>query len=433
MPSIFLLEPHVTYKQRHLSDKLLQRKHSSSFSIDDVKTSIRSSRNRTQTRLIVYAKELVHRLSKRTCGKVILAQDAQKAAEIVKEISRGTPIAVGKSAVVAKEVKPALQEMGLNVVDTYFSQFKTFENRFNKPWQLPELDYATILDMFRRKENIGIRRNRHINDHGCKDFTGVLGVNAAAADDGTVILLQHMRNISNIFDEAKRVILVIALDKIVESAEDAMLMTQSMALFGCRMLPLAVRGEDSDETGFSDSILKITNERSAEEIHFILIDNGRTGLVNTEYQDLLACIGCRACMVCPSIPRQPNTPGWSPKEYLFYYLIGKNPTLEHCLQCQSCRTACPLEIDLPGMILQARSKSHGRSVEKVQKQILSNLPTFAKLGSHLSNLTNTLSKIPILRKVGDRVLDISKDRVLPEIGSTTLEKWYRNKTKDRLK
>jgi len=433
MPSIFLLEPHVTNKQRQLSDKLLQRKHNSSFSIDAVKTSIRTSRNQTQTRLVVNAKELVHRLSKRTHRKVILAQDAHKAAEIIKEISRGTPIAVGKSAVVAKEVKPVLEEMGLNVVDTYFSQFKSFENRFDKPWQLPELDYATILDMFRHKENIGIRRNRHIHDHGCKDFTGVLGVNAAAADDGTIILLQHMRNISNIFDEARRLILVIALDKIVESAEDALLMTQNMALFGCKMLPLAVRGENTDKTDFSDSLLRITNGTEGEEIHFILIDNGRTGLVNTEYQDLLACIGCRACMVCPSIPRQPNTPGWSPKEYLFYYLTGKNPTLEHCLQCQSCRTACPLEIDLPGMILQARSKSHGRSIEKVQKQMLSNLPTFAKLGSHLSELTNTLSKIPILRKVGDRVLNISKDRVLPEVRGTSLEKWYRNKTEDRLK
>ena len=98
MDSIFLIEPHLAHKQRRLSEKLLLKKHSSSFSIDDVKTSIRASRNRTQTRLIVNAKELVHRLSKRTCGKVILAQDAQRAAEIVKEISRGTPIAVGKSA-----------------------------------------------------------------------------------------------------------------------------------------------------------------------------------------------------------------------------------------------------------------------------------------------------------------------------------------------
>ena len=85
------------------------------------------------------------------------------------------------------------------------------------------------------------------------------------------------------------------------------------------------------------------------------------------------------------------------------------------------------------MILRARSKSHSRGVEKIQKQVLANLPTFAKLGSHFSEAANALAKITMLRKMGDRALDISEDRVLPEIQSISLEKWHRRKNRDRKK
>ena len=85
------------------------------------------------------------------------------------------------------------------------------------------------------------------------------------------------------------------------------------------------------------------------------------------------------------------------------------------------------------MILHARSNSRSRSAEKVQKQILSNLPAIARFGSHFSDATNRLARTTMLRKVGDRMLNISKDRVLPEIRSTSLEKWHRDKTKDRMK
>jgi L-lactate dehydrogenase complex protein LldF len=37
-----------------------------------------------------------------------------------------------------------------------------------------------------------------------------------------------------------------------------------------------------------------------EEVHIVLLDNGRSGLLGTEYQDVLHCIRCGACLnVCP--------------------------------------------------------------------------------------------------------------------------------------
>lgn len=428
MDSLFLLKPDAGAKRRRFAGSVNRTKTSKKLSIEQIKSDLRASSDFSITNLRSNGDALATVLAKNTAGTVSVVEDAAEAAAIALKISRGAPVGIGKSSIVAKEIKPELEKADVKIVDTYFNEFDACEKRFEKPWQLREPDYGIVFDSYQKQEDIGARRNEWIAQHGCKDFTGILGVNAVSLEDGSIFLLQHMSNIEKIFYEARRLILVIGLDKIAETNSDALKRAQAMAVFGSKLIPLSIGLESQDEKGMPYSALQeIKAQTDAEEIHIIIMDNGRSRFLGTPYQDLLACIGCRSCMVCPAIPAQADVPGWSPKEYTHYYLMKHHLSLQHCLQCQSCRVACPLSIDIPAMVVTARSEFRESGIEHLRKTMFANLSTVAGAGKHFAGIANTMGKVKPLRAAGEKIFNISKERQLPEIQKSPLAEWYKKR------
>lgn len=103
-----------------------------------------------------------------------------------------------------------------------------------------------------------------------------------------------------------------------------------------------------------------------EEFHLVIIDNGRSKiLADPEFREILGCIRCAACLnVCPVYAKIGG------HTYGFAYsgpvgtvvtplLTGINRAKDLCMGetlCGACREICPVDIDLPRMILALRSK-----------------------------------------------------------------------------
>lgn len=427
MLPIVLIEPNSTSKRRSFSETLMGPKRVSRPGLEDIKKRLREIRDYSLAHQDALLNELTANLAAHPEVEFSFAKDAGQAVESIKGISDGTAIAINKSAVAVKELMPALATSGLHVIETYYDQFEAFENTLNKPWQLPTTESEPVLESFEQSTNLWSLRQASVRKRGSKDLTGLLGVSAISADDGAVLLLQHMHNISEVFEQAKKLILIASLDKIVENLDDAVFQTRCMAIFGYGALPLSLHGKANHEDTIDSLPFEMSPEQSTAKIHIIIFDNGRSWLPRSRYEDLMACIGCRACIKgCPAFPFFEGDTPWSPKEYLYFFLMGRNSSLELCLQCRRCQAHCPLDIDLPEMIIKANTQAMAKRRRTLTDSFLSNFETVAKFGSFIPTLADVAANNRPIRWLGEKTLGISRDRQLPKFKRRTFAKWFRS-------
>jgi len=427
MLPVLLMEPSSAGKRRHYSQVVTGPKAGPQPSLEDVKMRLRELREYSLAHLGTSADGLTARLAAYPGVKVTFAADVTEAVARIAEISNGSRIAINKSAVVGKELMPALVSAGFRVIESYFAELKPFEKRFSEYWQLPALPFETRLGSFATPLDLAEHRQSALKRNGAKDIVGLLGVNAVSASDGSVVLFQHMRNIGKVFEQAREVVLVVGLDKIVRNTDDAIFQTKCMAVFGCEALPLGMDAKTGSEASIDSQPFEIPPEETTGKIHVILFDNGRSRVLRSGDKDLLACIGCRACTKgCPTYRFFSEGTGWSPREYIYFFILGKNPSLDLCLQCRSCQASCPLEIDLPGMILDAKGELASKRRMSLTDTLLSNAETLEKWGSSLAPLANPASSIGALRWLGEKTLGVSKERHLPRFRGGTFARWFQS-------
>jgi L-lactate dehydrogenase complex protein LldF len=100
-----------------------------------------------------------------------------------------------------------------------------------------------------------------------------------------------------------------------------------------------------------------------EELHVVILDNGRSSLVGGRYREMLACIRCGACLnVCP-VYRKAGGGAYGPVysgpmgAVLLPLLVGleQAPAHPHASSlCGACTEACPVKIPLHELLLELR-------------------------------------------------------------------------------
>jgi L-lactate dehydrogenase complex protein LldF len=428
MLPVLLIEPVSSGKRRHFAEILREPRTQLQPSLEDVERRLREVRSYTLDHLDVLASQLKATLAGRSEVEVTFAADIAQVVKTVREASGGTNgIAVNKSSVVAKELVPALISSGFEIIESYYNEMKPFENKFGGYWDLPQVTFESLSESFARPVDLMALRRSSIQENGTKDFVGLLGVNAVSASDGAVLFLQQSSNISKVFEQAKKVILVAGLEKIVRNLDDAIFQTKCMALFGFETLALDLHSGTSNRVNIESLPFDVPPQQAVEKIHLILLDNGRSQMLRSRYKELLACIGCRACArTCPAYQFLVQDARWSPREYV--YFLGRNPSMEHrlCLQCKTCEANCPLGIDLPGMILDVKAELMLKKRRSLTDRVLANAEMAERWGSHTPWLANPLMRSRTLRWLGEKTLGISKERQLPRVQRKTFAKWFRS-------
>jgi L-lactate dehydrogenase complex protein LldF len=186
---------------------------------------------------------------------------------------------------------------------------------------------------------------------------GVTGVNFAAADTGTIVLVTNEGN-GRFCTTLPRVhVAVMAVEKVIPRFADLAV-----------LLPLLT----SSATGqrLSNYVTMLTGPRRAgetdgpDELHVVVLDNRRRALLGTPYEEMLACIRCGACLnVCP-VYRYVSGHAY---DAVYSGPMGKvlTPLLsagDHgrdlpggSTLCGACTEACPVQIPLADMLVRLRA------------------------------------------------------------------------------
>ena len=87
---------------------------------------------------------------------------------------------------------------------------------------------------------------------------------------------------------------------------------------------------------------------------------------------------------------------------------------------------CPLDIDLPGMIVKANTQAMAKKRRSLTDSFLSNFETVARFGSFVPALADVVANNRPIRWLGEKTLGISRDRQLPRFQRRTFAKWFRS-------
>ena len=122
---------------------------------------------------------------------------------------------------------------------------------------------------------------------------GITGANFLVAETGTSVIVTNEGNGDLTQNLAKVHIVIASIEKITPTLEDV-----SQIL---RVLARSATGQEmSAYTTFSTGPKRADDPDGPDEYHVVLLDNGRSNMLGTEFQEILRCIRCGACMNhCP--------------------------------------------------------------------------------------------------------------------------------------
>ncbi|WP_111428509.1 lactate utilization protein B [Rhodobacteraceae bacterium DSL-40] len=187
---------------------------------------------------------------------------------------------------------------------------------------------------------------------------GITGANMLVAETGQTVIVTNEGN-GDLTQSLPRVHIVIAsIEKVVPTLEDAATLL--------RVLARSATGQEmSVYTTFSRGPRRAEDLDGPDEFHVILLDNGRSALLGTEFEDMLRCIRCGACMNhCPVY----QAVGGHAYGWVYPGPIGAvlTPALTGVEQggalanastfCGRCEAVCPVRIPLPRMMRSWREK-----------------------------------------------------------------------------
>ena len=181
---------------------------------------------------------------------------------------------------------------------------------------------------------------------------GITGANFLIAETGSSVIVTNEGN-GDLTQSLPRVHIVVAsLEKVVPTLEDASTII--------RVLARSATGQEiSTYTTFSTGPRRAEDEDGPQAYHVIILDNGRSGLLGTEFQDVLRCIRCGACMNhCPVY----HAIGGHAYGWVYPGPIGSvlTPSLIGVEEagnlpnastfCGRCEAVCPMRIPLPKLM-----------------------------------------------------------------------------------
>ncbi len=191
---------------------------------------------------------------------------------------------------------------------------------------------------------------------------GITGANFLVAETGSSIIVTNEGNGDLTQTLPKVHIVVASIEKVVPTLEDA-----SAIL---RVLARSATGQEfSSYTTVSTGPKRAEDPDGPEQYHVILLDNGRSGMLGSEFQDMLRCIRCGACMNhCPVYHAVGgHAYGWvypGPMgAVLTPSLIGVEEAghLPNASTfCGRCEAVCPMRIPLPKMMRHWREREFER-------------------------------------------------------------------------
>ncbi len=344
---------------------------------DRLRDEARDIKNHTLDYLDLYLEAYQNKV-RETGGHVHWASTAADACEIIRNICAGVgaqSVAKGKS-MISEEIglNAYLETSGLKVIETDLGEY-IIQLRGEHPSHIiaPAIHLAKeqVEADFRsnHKELPGDRRldepeqlvdeaRQVLREQFLAADVGITGANFLIAETGSSVIVTNEGNGDLTQTLARVHIVITSLEKIVPTLEDANTLI--------RLLARSATGQEiSTYTTYSTGPKRPEDLDGPDEYHVVLLDNGRSELLGSEFRDMLRCIRCGACMNhCPVYGAVGgHAYGWvypGPMgAVLTPSLIGVNEAghLPNASTfCGRCEAVCPMRIPLPDLMRRWRDR-----------------------------------------------------------------------------
>lgn len=399
----------------------------------------------------------LHQLSEKVQengGHVFFAATAQEATDYIEGIvkAKNAKKIVKSKSMVTEEISlnKVLEANGCQVVETDLGEYILQVNDYDAPSHIvvPALhkNRFQIRDVFRDK--IGYEGTedpeeltRYVRNYIRHDFLeadiGITGCNFAVAESGTVALVTNEGNARLATTLPKTHIAVMGMERMVPTFEELDIVISLL----CRSavgLPL---------TGY---VTALTGPREAEhldgpeEFHLVIVDNGRSDILGSEFRDILRCVRCAACVnTCPAyrhIGGQSYGSIYSgPIGAVLSPLLGDYDDFKElpyaCSLCKACHDVCPVKIPLSDLLLKHREKMAEQKLTPLSERasvaafnLINARPLLwsntVKVGATMASGLIKNGKLPVqLGAIGKW----TEARDLPEPDGESFRSWFKNR------
>ena len=194
---------------------------------------------------------------------------------------------------------------------------------------------------------------------------GISGANFLVADTGATCTVTNEGNAELTTTPPRIHIVTAGIEKIVPSTAHAFALLRLL-------VRSATGGELTQYTTFHCGPKRPGDADGPEEMHIVLVDNGRTGMLADEFREMLRCIRCGACMNHCVVYRQigghayggtyPGPMG-SVLTPVLSGLAKSRDLPNACTMNGRCAEVCPVAIPLPTLLRAWRIRSWRERLE----------------------------------------------------------------------
>ncbi len=352
-------------------------------------------------------------------GHVHWARNAAEARSIVLQIAREHNVKrVVKAKSMASEeinINHALQEAGIQALETDLGEYIVqLAGEMPSHIIVPavHLTKEGIADLFREKLGVeappeptqltAIARAKLREEFLSADM-GLSGANFMVAETGMIVLVTNEGNGRMCTTLPPVHVAIAGIDKVVPDTESLTVLLKLLARN-------ATGQKISTYTSFITGPRRTAEENGPQEFHLILLDNGRTRILQDELaRETLLCIRCGACLnVCPVYNNVGgHAYGWVYSgpigSILVPQLLGTSVAADLPFAsslCGACGDVCPVKIPIPKILLHLRH----RVVEGDQVEA----PITSPIVQTGANAGTFALGVPWLYQIGSQLLKIAQ-------------------------